>query len=133
MERLRASSQYGDLKGTAAADYRFNVDLKDLGKKHGFDAEKWEPIALSLLRFEDGDAMASIIAVSKADYPGDHDSLVSKMEEVGWRPRMTKFNFSVAPDEALWIFKSVEVVLIERGLEKIEFYEADDSVYLDDK
>ena len=133
MEPLRASSQYGDLKGTATADYRQGMFLKDLGMKHGFDAETWTPVALSVLRFESGKAKASIIAVSRADYPEDHDTLVSKMEELDWKPRMTQFKFDVTLDEAFEIFKTFHVVLVRRGFDRLVYYEADDTVDLDDK
>ncbi len=45
---MKASTQYNDYKGTAAADISDYSSLKNYLKNHGVDIEKYEPVGLEL-------------------------------------------------------------------------------------
>ena len=42
-----ASVQYGDMEGTAAADWHGGTEIYDLAKSKGIDTNKYSPVALS--------------------------------------------------------------------------------------
>lgn len=60
---MRASTQYTDIHGTAAADIIDATHLKNLAESHGIDLDRYDPVGISLYGVDD--PFLSFICVDK--------------------------------------------------------------------
>jgi hypothetical protein len=111
-DSLKASVQYGDYHGTAAADMHDQSSLHELAEKYGVDTERYFVMGMQLYIGETradrlGSVFVSILAVDKG---GSFDSIQEYVNQNHKLPYV-KFRIDASLDEVLLSFKRFEVVL----------------------
>jgi hypothetical protein len=128
-DTLEASVNYGDYKGTVAADHHDHRDLSELAAKYGIDADKYFVFGVNVhIGERHGEELAhtfvSILAVDtfvvKAasvdfikEYIGQHDEVLPYVS----------FNIPATLEEVLLCFKRFNVVLANVNLTRVQKYQ----------
>jgi hypothetical protein len=108
---MKASVQYNDMVGTAAADIAdvLNNNLIDLAKSQGINLERYEPVGLSL--YGVNGLLPSFLCIDKQLSTPDEEHLV-KLHVEPWNAV-----------ELIALFKRIEIVLFHRT--RLEYEERD--------
>jgi hypothetical protein len=108
---FRASAQYGDWKGTAAAD-NARRDLDDYLTSHGLIKEKEFLIAVSLF-VSQGFVSIRALAVQGSNLEAVQAELTATEDPI----RVREIRVELTTEKFLNLFKIFNVVLIHRGLD----------------
>lgn len=108
---MKASVQYNDFVGTAAADISDHLDLNEFLKKKGVDTERYDAIGASFYSGYSDYFSASILCVDKERSIKEEKHLV----KINFENELTK-------DEFFDLFKRFEVIITPKhgGYEDLE-------------
>jgi hypothetical protein len=127
-DSLEASVNYGDYKGTAAADHHDERDLSDLAKKYGVDTEKYFVFGVEFNIGETyGDELAhtfvSLLAVDMQEVKAGSVDYIQKYvdEHQGVLPYV-RFDIGASLEEVLLSFKRFNVVLTNSHITRVREY-----------
>ena len=116
---MKASVQYGDFKGTSAADISDHESLEEVAERIGIDLSRYEPVGVNFYFGYSDFFSASFIARDKEKSTDDD-------------PYMVKINHDLSRDEFFDMFKRLDVVLYSRFTDHDEG-EVRDTVNLEDQ
>lgn len=127
--KLKASVNYNDFEGTAAADHHDRRSLSDLAEKYGVDTERYLVFGLDMsmgeIRDDDviGDPIVSILAADKQTvHAGSYDYLGRFAEQNGGVLPYVTFIIRPKLEEVLLCFKRLNVVLTPCLLSEVREY-----------
>ncbi len=108
---MKASVQYNDFKGTAAADISDFSNLNDFLKDRGIDTERYNAIGASFYAGYSDFFLASIICVDKEQSTEEKEYIV----KIGFEKKLTK-------DDFFDLFKRFNVIISQSfsGYENME-------------
>jgi hypothetical protein len=128
-DSLKASVNYGDFDGTAAADRHDRRDLTDLAKKYGVDTDKYFVFGVNIHIGETrGDKLAhtfvSILAVDMQKLKAGSVDYIQKYidEHQGVLP-YERFDIGASLEEVLLSFKRFNVVLKNSHITRVREYQ----------
>lgn len=127
-DSLKASVNYGDYEGTAAADRHDRSSLKELAKKYGVDTESYFVFGVNFHIGETrGDELArtfvSILAVDmRAVKAGSVDFIQQYVDEHDGVLPYLSFDIGASLEEALLSFKRFNVVLTNSHITRVREY-----------
>ena len=123
-----ASTQYNDMKGTAAADWHPRSEIFELAKSKGIDTDRYFPISLSIHGIEID--YFSIHAVDTQITKQNYDEIYKYAEANNGTLPVVKFNFSSSIDELKKYMKRFSVVLISK-ISSFKYFDEISEVNLD--
>ncbi len=115
---MKASVQYGDFKGTSAADISDHVNLEKVINRLGIDTDKYEPIGAKFFFGYSDIFSGQIIALDR-----------SKSSEN--EPYIVEIELGFNRDEFFDLFKRLNVVLISR-LSKHDEFSIKETIHFDE-
>ncbi|HKC65430.1 MAG TPA: hypothetical protein VKB86_17445 [Pyrinomonadaceae bacterium] len=128
-DSLKASVNYGDYEGTAAADRHDRRNLSDLAEKYGVDTDRYFVFGVNVHIGETrGDKLAhtfvSILAVDMQEVKAGSVDYIQKYvdEHDGVLPYM-RFDISASLEEVLLSFKRFNVVLTNSHITRVREYQ----------
>lgn len=101
---MQASVQYGDFRGTVAADEVHGMYLKDLLVERKVDTERFNPIGIGFTATEKGRFSLHIFCIDKENSTDDNPYIVS-----------LSFEEEFTMKQFFELFKRFNLVLINRG------------------
>ena len=113
---MKATVQYEDFVGTAAADISDHTDLTKLLNSNGVDTAKYVPVGASFYSSYDDNFYTSIIC----------RDLEKSTED---KPHLIQVSFDLSRDEFFNLFKRFSVVISENYYKK---FEIDEELNLED-
>lgn len=116
---MKASVQYGDYKGTAAADISDHESLEAAAERFGIDTSRFDPIGVSFYSGYEDFFSGSILALDKNN-SAEND------------PYIVQIGFDVSREEFFGMFKRFNVVLESRFTD-YEDVDVRDSIRLEDE
>lgn len=118
---MKATTQYTDFKGTAAADISDHYDLEAFLKDRGVDTDRYQAIGVEFYHGEGDFFSATIICVDKENST-DENPYISNLS----------FENGITSEDFFGLFKRFEVVLTKKygGYEE---YEINESIIIDDR
>ena len=131
VQTISAGTQYGDLKGTASADYALPAFLSDFAEKHAVDTEKYEAIGIELYTGDPATrgerfVRATILALERATLDGSGHDAIQRHLDGTVEPKITKISFSVSIEEFLDAFKMFDVSMMVKVARDRQFNVIDD-------
>jgi hypothetical protein len=127
-DSLKASVNYGDYEGTAAADHHDRRGLHELTAKYGVDTEKYFVFGVNVHIGETrGDVLAhtfvSILAVDMQEVKAGSVDYIQKYvdEHQGILPYQ-RFDINASLEEVLLCFKRFNVVLTNSHITRVKEY-----------
>ena len=128
-DTLKASVQYGDYTGTAAADHHDQRYLDDLAKKHGVDTERYFVFGVNVYVGETrgdklGHTFVSILAVDTHVVRAASVDFIQQYvdEHQGILPYV-RFDIRASLEEVLLTFKRFNVVLTNSYIKRVKEYQ----------
>lgn len=121
METIKASVQYGDWEGTAAADESDGVKMRQLLEKSGALKAEEFVVAIELFvgeshRGKVAQPYINALLYNKADF----DTVAAAIMATTGPVHLRKVRVDISLDEFLGLFKRFAVTLSRRGLDLIE-------------
>jgi hypothetical protein len=127
-DSLKASVNYGDYEGTAAADHHDRRDLSDLAEKHGVDTDRYFVFGVNVHIGETrGDELAhtfvSILAVdTQVVRAASVDFIQQYIDEHNGELPYVRFDIAASLEEVLLSFKRFNVVLTNSHIMRVKEY-----------
>ncbi|MCE9644463.1 MAG: hypothetical protein K8S20_00575 [Chloroflexi bacterium] len=121
---LKATVQYQDFEGSAAADHHDKNYLNDLAIRYAIDTKKYFVIGIQVWIGENrdiqkGGTYIDLLAVDISEVGGDIDSIVTYKENNNRILPYTKFRIEIDFEELIeFYFKRFAMTLIYRNLSK---------------
>jgi hypothetical protein len=118
MQRLKASVQYGDWEGTAAADNADHRSIHDLLREKGMIFEDEFPVGLEFYIGENhnGEVQEPYLSVLLLDRP-NYDTVAEEVKATTGPLTFRKVRVDLTLNEFLGLFKRFSVTLSLRGLD----------------
>jgi len=127
-ELPEASTQYNDMKGTAAADWHSGSEIFEFAKSKGIDTDRYFPISLSIHGIDID--YFSIYAVDTKITKQSFDEIYKYAEANNGTLPVVKFNFSSNINELKKYMKRFSVVLISK-MRSLEYFDELSEVNID--
>ena len=129
MNTIKASVNYGDFEGTAAADHHDRRGLSDLAEKYGIDTDRYYVFGLdvSLGEIRDDDHIPSpqvtLLATDKnVVKAGSIDFVRQHAESHDGTLPYVRLNINATIEDVLLCFKRINVVFTNRVLNGVREY-----------
>ncbi len=120
-QRFKASVQYGDWEGTAAADDLDKDDLRDYLRQQNLISEKEFLIAVKLRIGENHPGRVMQPSVTAIVYDSvDYDTVAGKLQREPDPLSVREVQLELSLEEFIGMFKRFSVTLSSRGLDLIE-------------
>jgi hypothetical protein len=116
---MKASVQYGDFKGTSAADISDHEDLEAAARRFGIDTSRYEPLGVRFYSGYKDFFSGSILALDRS-------------QSTESEPYIVEIILDVSRDEFFDMFKRFDVVLLRRFTDYSES-EVKDTIHLEDR
>jgi len=128
-DTLKASVQYGDFKGTAAADHHDRRHLSDLAEKYGVDTDRYFVFGINIYIGETrgdklGHTLVAILAVeTHVVKAASVDSIQRYVDEHEGKLAYVRFDIPASLEEDLLSFKRFNVVLTNSYIQRVTKYQ----------
>jgi len=122
-EELKASVQYGDLRGEVACDGHQGILLHELAKKAKLP-DRYFPLAVSVYLGEHGTLDVDLFACQVASYGSSVDEIRRKGDAAG-EIDVEKFRLKIEASDLLKLVKRLDILAQHRGVAGIRLVASD--------